>query len=271
MFYAALFNLWRFLHIISYFYLLVCVFACVLVCVGVYFICFYLAHIHSKTFFNYIMHFRYAFRILICLYIHNIESLIVCLVFGFCFCFWYFFFVFFVTAFAVYCYSALLLGCCFCAYSLNRYYVYIFEHSLAQFICTCYITVSRYYKLCVNIIAHIHTHSSYTCTYTRACLHNRMVFSFLCFVCGILCGIFLFKIMHSFLLWLADSCLLFFLFTQITFSIYLYISIYMYIHIYLCIYRFVYICVKLCRQRCRQLAAVSWLALKNLVSPSFKK
>lgn len=112
MFYAALFNLWHFLHIISYFYLLVCVFACVLVCVGVYFICFYLAHIHSKTFFNYIMHFRYAFRILICLYIHNIESLIVCLVFGFCFCFWYFFFVFFRYGFCCllfFCIVALLL------------------------------------------------------------------------------------------------------------------------------------------------------------------
>lgn len=124
---------------------------------------------------------------------------------------------------------------------------------------------------CVWISLHTYTRIVHI-LYIHACLSTQsMVFSFLCFVCGILCGIFLFKIMHSFLLWLADSCLLFFLFTQITFSIYLYISIYMYIHIYLCIYRFVYICVKLCRQRCRQLAAVSWLALKNLVSPSFKK
>lgn len=124
---------------------------------------------------------------------------------------------------------------------------------------------------CVWISLHTYTRIVHIRVHTRVSVYtiNGIFFSLLCL--RYFMWYFLFKIMHSFLLWLADSCLLFFLFTQITFSIYLYISIYMYIHIYLCIYRFVYICVKLCRQRCRQLAAVSWLALKNLVSPSFKK
>lgn len=139
------------------------------------------------------MHFRFVLRIFICLYIHNIESLIV---FGFVFCVFSFRF-----CFTVFVYYFTVLPSCFAvsACSLNRNYVYIIKHSHARFILLL-VAIISVCALCEYHGTHTHTYSSYTSMCVCVGLHNQWYFLFTALFMYLYFMWYLFKIMHSFLL-----------------------------------------------------------------------